>query len=115
MAYLLEKNKLIGHDLIVQRNGLFRKKLFLRGIYYNNLINGIMSKFDEVSQEYLYKEIHYSLKLKMSRNKLDSIFFENNGEIFGKSKLEKRINYLQFRFKNSYLKKALEILEEQEN
>jgi hypothetical protein len=115
MKYLLEEDKLIGHDLIVQRNGLFRKKLSLRGVYYNNLIKGIISKFDEVSPELLYTSIHYSINLKISRNNMDTICFRNGGTIIGKCNLEKRINFLQFQFKDSYLKRALEILEEQEN
>jgi hypothetical protein len=112
MKYLLEEDKLIGHDLIVQRNGLFRKKLSLKEIYYNDLINGIISKFDEVSPESLYTSIHYSIKLKMSRNNIDAICLRNGGTIIGKSKLEKRINFLQYKFKDSYLKRALEIFEE---
>jgi len=113
--YLLKEDKLIGHSLIVQRNGLFRKKLSLRGVYYNNLIKGIISKFDEVSQELLYSNIHYSINQKISMNSINTIGFRNGGTIIGKCNLEKRINFLQFQFKDSYLRKALKILKEQEN
>jgi hypothetical protein len=114
MEYL-EEDKLIGHKLIVQRKGLLGKKLSLKNIYYNDLITGITCKFDEVSPDSLYKDIHYSIKVRISKNNIDYIYLRNGGNIIGKSKLEKRINHLQFEFTDLYLKKALKILEEQEN
>ena len=113
--YLLKEDKLIGHKLIVQRKGLLRKKLSLKDIYYNDLITGITCRFDEVSPDSLYKDIHYSIKVRMSKNNLDTIYSRNGGMFVRKSKLEKKIIDLKFQFTDLYLRRALKILEEQEN
>jgi hypothetical protein len=44
--YSLEKDKLIGHELIVKRKGLFKKEISLKDLSYNALINNILSQMD---------------------------------------------------------------------
>jgi len=109
----LEKDELIGHKVIEKRKGLFGKEVSLRGVYYNNLVKEIEScELDEISSDFLYSDIKYSLINRVQENVIKNLTLRNGGEIIGKTRLEKRINHLKFEFTNLYLNRALKILEE---
>jgi hypothetical protein len=108
--YFLKQDKIIGHELIVDKE-LFRKKFSLETVYYNDLISEIIDKIDEVLPEHLYHDIHFLLREKIWENRRDLSPLENKKRL----SLKKRIDSLQFKFRNFCLEKALKILEENKN
>jgi hypothetical protein len=111
--YLLQEDRLIGHKIVIQKKGLFKRKLFLKGVYYNDLINSMIEAgdLDDLSLEYGYRLLSDSIQSETTKNFWDNIYQKKKCDI-KKSCLEKKVDALQYRFTDSYLKKALEILEE---
>ena len=109
--YLLKKDRLIGHEL-VEKTFLFRKRLSLKGVYYNEFMKDLASLADGLSSDLSYKLLELSIKADQEKNMAHHFSFRDGGNGAGKTDLEKRINLLQYRFADSYLKKALKILEE---
>ena len=112
--YLLEEDRLIGHEL-VEKTFLFRKKLFLRGVYYNKLMEDMVSVVEGLSPDLFYGILELSVKANQEKNVAQHFSLINGGNWAGKTDLERRINVLQYKFADSYLKKALKILEEIKN
>jgi len=110
--YLLEPDNLIGHKLIVKRKGMFKLKLVLKNISYNQVINSILCNMEEVSPENLYEDIRFCLNQRKGDNVITHLYSKDPLNKIGNSSLEKRINDLQFLFIDSFLNKALKILEE---
>ncbi len=111
--YFLQDDIIIGHKLIVNDAKPFGKKLSLQDVYYNEFIGEVRRGLEEIPfyevTGYMGSFIRYNMEL----NKINHISFRNGGQGAGKTDLEKRINLLQYRFADSYLKKALKILEGQ--
>ena len=101
--YTLEEDKLIGHELVIHRRGLFRRELFLRDVYYNDLIRTL-----DVDKN---KTVIWEIEWKKELNFVNNYTLRHGGDVIGKSRLEKRIRSLQFRFIDLYLTRAKEILE----
>jgi hypothetical protein len=108
----LEDDKTIGHEVIAKRKGLFKKEVSLTNLSYNSLIKNILSQMDEVSPEFLYNDIKYSIIQRAEYNAIQNLSLRKGGKAIGKNKLERRINNLRFEFTNLYLNRALKILEE---
>ena len=98
----------VGHKLIVERKGLGRK-LHLQKVTYNGLLWEIMTEINEIDTETIYEDIESELEKEIRKNYLEKLDFTNGGIGKGRTKTERRINFLQFKFKDSYLKKTLEI------
>jgi len=109
--YLLKEDRLIGHEL-VEKTFLFRKKLYLKGVYYNELLEDMAFIVDGLSSDLSYGILELSIKADQEKNVIHHLSYKNAGNGAGKTDLEKRINVLRYRFTDSYLKKALKILEE---
>ncbi len=101
--YTLEEDKLIGHELVIRRKGLFGRELFLRDVYYNDLIRTL-----DVDKN---KTVIWEIEWKKELNFVNNYTLRNGGGVIGKSRLEKRIRNLQVRFTDLYLTRAKEILE----
>ncbi len=107
--YLLKKDRLIGHELIVQRESLFRRQLSLKDIYYNDLIKFLEESSAFVSRD-TYDNIQTALEWKSNENIITHFSLKNGGRVLGATKLERRINSLQSDFISQYIKRAKNIL-----
>ncbi|VVB83065.1 Uncharacterised protein [uncultured archaeon] len=111
VEYLLGKDRLIGHEL-VEETFLFRKKFYLKGVYYNELMKYFASAVETHESDLAYGMLSGFIKTNQGKNIIDHFSLTNGGNGAGKTDLERRINVLQYKFTDSYLKKALKILEE---
>ena len=118
----MEEDKLIGHELVIRRTGLFRKELSLKDIYYNDLIQEFNvddneHSYDNISlglriRQIIYDNISLGLRIRQMENMISHYSFRYGGDVIGKSHLEKRIKSLQARFVDLYITRAQEILEQ---
>ena len=109
--YLLEEDKLIGHK-IIEDIFLFRKKLSLKGVYYNEFMKDIVSYLEGFPSNFIYDTLSGFIRTEKTKNVIHYLSFRDGGNGIGKTDLEKRINLLQYKFTDSYLKKALKVIEE---
>jgi len=105
----LEEDKLIGHQLIAKRKSLFKKEFYLKGVYYNDLMEDIISNIYEVSSDSLHSEV----KQRIEYNLICHLSFRDGGKPVGKTKLKRRINNLELKFNHQFLTRALKIFEEE--
>lgn len=109
---ICDDETVVGHELISEKNGLFRKKLSLKPVTYGYVIREALCGIYKIDTETIYEDMEIELKKEINRNFLESFSLRNGGEILGRMKTEKRMNYLKFKFKDSYLKKSLELFSE---
>ena len=114
--YMLRKDRPIGHELIVHGNSLFGRRLELRTISYNEL----MERVDANRPYYLDEQIaFYNVREELKHMK-DEVYKSTFGITKGKAgvtiyvrgitKTSQRIRKLEFDFTERYLKKAGDIL-----
>ena len=103
--YLLEKDEVIGHELIGERTGLCRRKFRLKDVYYNQFIS-------QLSQERKYSSLPELLFELSCRDSLSLIlsFNPRKGEATGMTKTSRRVNKIGYLFRNQYLQRTREIL-----
>lgn len=103
--YLLEKDKIIGHELIGEPVGLCRRGFKLKDVYYNQFIS-------QLSQERKYSSLPELLLELSCRDSLSLVlsFNPRKGEATGMTKTSRRANTIGYLFRNQYLQRAREIL-----
>jgi hypothetical protein len=109
LQYLLDKDARIGHALIVHRTGLFTRELYLKPVYYNDLITRIS---EGVSGD-TYETIRNCLSLRTLENDVNTYSLRNGGSVIRGRSIDARIRSLQYRFANQYFERAAEILEKE--
>jgi len=111
--YLLNEDKLIGHELVINKISLYRKKLFLKDVYYNDLIT-YLEKVNGIKSEDSCTNLLYTLDFLVNKILINNFSLRNGGGIIGREFFEKRIKTLQTNFVLQYTKKTKEILEKKE-
>ena len=100
---------IIGYEFIAEKKGLFGKKFSRKPLTYGHVMREILCGMYKIDTETIYEDIESEFKKEINRNFLENFSLRNGGEILGKTKTEKRINSLKFKFKDAYLKKTLEL------
>jgi hypothetical protein len=110
--YLLKKDRPIGHELIVHRSCLFGRRLELKTVSYNKLLEKIDPKIDyHLGERVAFFNIKGELSF-MESESCNNAFGIRKGKEYvrGFSKTGRRIRKLEYDFTQSYLGKATGIL-----
>ncbi len=112
--YLLEEDKLIGHELIIQKKRFIQKSLELKDIYYNDLIKEIDStKNSHLDNPFIFSDILTELDLIKGRAFEDTFSLGNERYVIGFFRTSRRIRELKYRLTDNYINMAKRILENQ--
>lgn len=103
--YLVRGNELIGHELFDKKKGLFKHKLSLKDVYYNDLV--IDHVYSVPFTEDPYKKIMFELRVEGEKNLVDNVMISGSGRL----STQRRIDQLKFFYKNAYLERAKEIVQ----
>jgi hypothetical protein len=107
--YLLKKDRLIGHKLVVQRKGLIRLELSLKDVYYNQLIGDLEKQFDLLIPH--SSDPHWYLSECIDWTRMNAAYFLSGGRTIFETRLERRVYDLELNFVNQYLRRAKKILD----